>query len=59
MTYLKVNTTSLAVNGVPSCHFTSSRNSNVHVLPSGECDQLLAKPGAASSVPASYSTRRS
>lgn len=42
----RVATTSAAVNGVPSCHFTPERSLNVHSLPSSLGDQDSASIGA-------------
>src|SRR4029077_20500039 len=39
----QVHLTSLAVNGLPSCHFTPWRNGKVSSVPSSLHDQLAAK----------------
>src|ERR1700687_57819 len=41
----KVHFTSLAVNGLPSCHLTPSRSLNVSLVWSGFHDQLVARSG--------------
>jgi hypothetical protein len=41
----KVHTTSLAVNGLPSCQVTPSRSGNVSSVPSSFHDQLIARSG--------------
>ncbi len=46
----KVNLTSSAENGVPSCHLTSLRSVNVQLLPSGETSHFSARSGAGLSV---------
>src|SRR5947207_15733881 len=41
----QVHFTSLAVNGLPSCHLTPSRNLKVRRVPSSSQVQLLARSG--------------
>src|ERR1700730_771210 len=41
----QVHLTSLAVNGLPSCHLTPWRNGKVSSLPSSLHDQLVARSG--------------
>src|ERR1700674_5223439 len=41
----QVHLTSLAVNGLPSCHLTPWRNGNVSSVPSSFHDQLVARSG--------------
>ena len=50
MMRLKVNSTSAAVNGSPSCQVTSRRRWNVQVSPSSECSHDSANAGSTSSV---------
>src|SRR5437588_7619817 len=41
----QVHLTSLAVNGLPSCHLTPCRSGNVSSVPSSFHDQLVARSG--------------
>src|SRR5690242_2101774 len=50
---------SLAVNGWPSCHVIPGRIWKVQVIPSDDCVQLVATPGAACKVDLSKFSRRS
>ena len=50
--------TAAASNGVPSWNVTSSRRSNVSVVPSGEYSQAVARPGTSEPSGAVW-TRRS
>src|SRR5512132_735138 len=50
---------SFAVNGWPSCHVASFRIVNVHVRPSGDCVQAVARPGDAARLALSKLRSRS
>ena len=48
---MNVNTTSSAVKGLPSCHFTLGRSFKVHVWPPSDIVQDVARPRSAASSP--------